>query len=187
MSCFVKSMFEGHIPVNQTIPTRLPDIANQRRAHIQRVLQRLARRKGCSNPDCGTHDPDVKFHWHHPGEKNFKVSRSCSMANVRKELKLCIPLCCSCHTGLHNIGNTNMSGKKHSQETKDLMSKAKTGKSNYWQGKKHTREARDNMSGAQRKRFEDPRQREKISVTLNKYWEKKRLLKGDRKSLKGAI
>lgn len=47
-------------------------------------------------------------------------------------------------------------------------------KSPYWLGKKHSPEARENMSKGQFKRFTDPREREKISVTLNKFWEKRR-------------
>lgn len=48
----------------------------------------------------------------------------------------------------------------------------------YWKGKKHSPEARENMSKAQFKRFEDPREREKISVTLNEFNEKQRQKNG---------
>lgn len=69
------------------------------------ALQRLARIKGCSNPECTHKHTARQYDWHHPGEKNFnlgarlgKVSRN----KLNAELKLVIPYCNSCHMKLHH-------------------------------------------------------------------------------------
>lgn len=59
-------------------------------------------------------------------------------------------LCPSCHTRVHNKGNTNWLGKTHSEETKRRMSESKRGKNNPMFGKSLPEETRVKMSESKR-------------------------------------
>lgn len=93
----------------------------------QQLIQRLARIKGCMI--CRTHISDITYDFHHCSEvKNFSLRGACSHSRekIKKELKLCVPLCHSHHTKVTSVlrGRTiNLSGKKESRQFKRFMEK----------------------------------------------------------------